>query len=109
MMVWAPDLPRVSLFDWSEGMLRYFFALMGYSVVYLSVTGIAFMLGCFRIKSAAATIIAVAAFLVDFVLSLVSLKTTLCMRSGYTLCVGGIRNRPLQSWLVGGCAFPMSG
>ena len=73
MMVWSPDLPRVSLFEWDEGMVRYFIGIIGYSVVYLPVTGIAFMLGCFRIKPAAATIVTVAVLLGDRILSSIPL------------------------------------
>jgi ABC-2 type transport system permease protein len=73
MMVWSPDLPRVSLFEWNEGMVRYFIGIIGYSVVYLPVTGIAFMLGCFRIKPAAATIVTVAVLLGDRILSSIPL------------------------------------
>ena len=73
MMVWSPDLPRVSLFEWNEGMVRYFIGIIGYSVVYLPVTGIAFMLGCFRIKPAAATIVTVAVLIGDRILSSIPL------------------------------------
>ncbi|MDF1860125.1 MAG: ABC transporter permease [Verrucomicrobiales bacterium] len=73
MLVWTPELPKVSLFGWWEGMGRYFFAVLGFSLVYLPVTGIAFMLGCFRIKPAAATIVTVAIIVADRVLSAIPL------------------------------------
>ena len=73
MMVWSPDLPRVSLFNWNEGMFRFFVGILGYSIVYLPVTGIAFMLGCFRIKPAAATIVTVAVLIGDRILSSIPL------------------------------------
>jgi len=73
MLVWTPDLPRVSLFEWGEGMGRYFLAVVGFSLIYLPVTGIAFMLGCFRIKPAAATIVTVAVCVADRVLSAIPL------------------------------------
>ena len=69
MLVWTPDLPRVSLFEWNEGLIRYFIAIFGFSLIYLPVTGMAFMLGCFKIKPAAATILTVAFFVADRVLS----------------------------------------
>tara|TARA_R110000850_G_scaffold266997_2_gene397785 strand:+ start:1730 stop:2584 length:855 start_codon:yes stop_codon:yes gene_type:complete len=73
MLVWTPELPRVSLFEWNEGMFRYFVAVVGFSLIYLPVTGIAFMLGCFRIKPAAATIVTVAICVADRVLSAIPL------------------------------------
>ncbi len=73
MLVWAPEIPRVSLFEWNEGLFRYFIAIFAFSLIYLPVTGTAFMLGCFRIKPAAATIITVALFLADRILSAIPL------------------------------------
>lgn len=73
MIVWTPDIPRVSLFEWNEGLLRYFLAIFAFSLIYLPVTGMAFMLGCFRIKPAAATIITVAFFVGDQILSAIPL------------------------------------
>lgn len=73
MLVWTPELPRVSLFDWNEGMFRYFIAIFGFSLIYLPVTGMAFMLGCFRIKPAAATILTVAIIVADRVISSIPL------------------------------------
>lgn len=73
MLVWTPDLPRVTLFEWNEGLARYFIAVAGFSLVYLPVTGIAFMLGCFKIKPAAATIVTVAVVVADRVLSAIPL------------------------------------
>ncbi len=69
MLVWTPELPRVSLFEWNEGLYRYFLAIFGFSLIYLPVTGMAFMLGCFKIKPAAATILTVAICVADRVLS----------------------------------------
>ncbi len=73
MLVWTPELPRISLFDWGEGMQRYFLAILGFSLIYLPVTGIAFFLSCFRIKPAAATIVTVAIIVSDRVLSAIPL------------------------------------
>lgn len=73
MLVWHPDLPRASIFTWEEGMARYFLAIIGFSLICLPVTGIAFMLSCFRIKPSAATILTVAFCLADSVLSLIPL------------------------------------
>jgi len=73
MLVWTPELPRVTLFEWNEGFARYFIAIFGFSLIYLPVTGMAFMLGCFKIKPAAATILTVAFFVADRVLSSIPL------------------------------------
>ncbi|MEM9281728.1 MAG: hypothetical protein AAGA96_07880 [Verrucomicrobiota bacterium] len=73
MLVWAPELPRISLFEWNEGMVRYFCAILAFSFIYLPVTGIAFMLGCFQIKPAAATIVTIAVLVADRVLSSIPL------------------------------------
>jgi len=73
MLVWTPDLPRVSLFGWNEGLARYFLAILGFSLIYLPVTGLAFFLSCFRIKPAAATIVTVAILVADRVLSAIPL------------------------------------
>ncbi len=73
MLVWTPELPRVSLFDWNEGLARYFLAITGFSLIYLPVIGMAFMLGCFKIKPAAATILTVAFCVADRVLSSIPL------------------------------------
>ncbi|MCG8601622.1 MAG: ABC transporter permease subunit [Verrucomicrobiales bacterium] len=74
MLVWAPDLPKVSLFEWWEGMSRYFFAILGFSIVYMPVIGIAFLLGCFRIKPAAATIVTIALIIADRILGKMSME-----------------------------------
>ena len=73
-MAWAPPyILEPALFDWNEGMFRYFGAIFTFSLIYLPVTGIAFMLGCFKIKPAAATIVTVAIFIGDSVLSVIPL------------------------------------
>lgn len=73
MLVWAPELPRVSLFTWNEGLARYALAMVGFSLIYLPVTGIAFFFSCCKIKPATATILTVAICVADRILSLVPL------------------------------------
>lgn len=72
-LVWTPELPRVSLFEWNEGLVRYALAILGFSFIYLPVTGLAFMFSCFKIKPAAATIITVAIIVADRILSAIPL------------------------------------
>ncbi len=69
MFVWSFELPKVSLFEWGEGMGRYFMGVISYSAVFLPVTGVAFMFSCFKIKPATATILTIALFFADFVIS----------------------------------------
>lgn len=67
-LVWAPDLPKVSLFSWGEGLIRYFGSVVVFSLFYLPVSGIAFCLSCLKIKPAAAAIIPVGVILADSIL-----------------------------------------
>lgn len=60
----------IAIFDWDEGLQRYFLGLFGFVIAYLPVTSVAFMLSCFRIKPAAATIVTIAWLLADFVLTI---------------------------------------
>lgn len=74
MFIWTPELPRVSIFEWNEGMGRYFLCVAAFSIVYLPVTGIAFLLSCLKIKPSAATIVTVAVVLADRILSKIPLS-----------------------------------
>ena len=73
MFVWTPELPRVSIFEWGEGMKRYFMAISAFLIAYLPITGIAFFLSCLKIKPAAATIVTIAYILADSILSAIPL------------------------------------
>lgn len=68
-LVWAPELPRASLFEWEEGLFRYFLGVVGFSILYLPVVGVAFFFSCLKIKPAAATILATAIIISDRILS----------------------------------------
>ncbi|MCB1235078.1 MAG: ABC transporter permease [Verrucomicrobiae bacterium] len=67
-VVWSPEMPRVTIFDWNEGLARYFGSLPGFVLAFLPVTSFAFALSCLRIKPAAATIVTLAWLLADFIL-----------------------------------------
>ena len=69
MFIWAPELPRASIFEWKEGMQRYFLAIAAFSFAYLPVIGLSFFLSCLRIKPSAATIVTVAVIVADRILS----------------------------------------
>lgn len=73
MFVWTPELPRVSIFEWNEGLFRYFLAVTAFVIAYLPITGIAFALSCLKIKPAAATIVTIAYILADSILSKIPL------------------------------------
>ena len=73
MFVWTPELPRVSIFEWGEGLKRYFLASTAFLIAYLPITGIAFLLSCLKIKPAAATIVTVAYILADSILTAIPL------------------------------------
>lgn len=63
------QIDTLSIFDWSEGMQRYFLAMLFLSVSFLPVTSFAFFLSCWRIKPVAATIVTAAFLIADFILS----------------------------------------
>ena len=62
---WNP----LGIYGWWEGIFRYFCAISAFSVMYLPVTGIAFMLSCFKIKPATATITTIAIVMTDRIFS----------------------------------------
>ncbi len=69
---WDPtffSFKPLGIYDWWPGMGRYFAAISAFSVMYLPVTGIAFMLGCMKIKPAAATIITISIIVADRIFS----------------------------------------
>lgn len=73
MMVMTPAMPRVSLFGWDEGMVRYALAILAFGIVYLPVTGVAFFFSCLKIKPATATIATVAFFIADSILHMIEI------------------------------------
>ena len=62
------QIKTVTIFDWSEGMGRYFLGLLFLSVSFLPVTSFAFFLSCWKIKPVAATIVTAAVLMADFIL-----------------------------------------
>lgn len=68
-VVMTPEMPRVSIFEWGEGLQRFYLMPLFLVVSYLPLTSFAFMLSCMRIKPAAATIITLAVVMADFVLA----------------------------------------
>jgi ABC-2 type transport system permease protein len=68
-VIWTPEMARVSIFDWNEGLGRFYLMPFFLVISYLPLTSFAFMLSCMRIKPAAATIITLAVVMADFVLA----------------------------------------
>ncbi len=68
LFVWAPDQKIFSLYEWGEGLARFCGSLFLYSLSFLSITTLAFALSCFNMKPAAATIVTLSYFFIDFIL-----------------------------------------
>jgi len=69
LFVWNYKMKVFSAFPtWAEGMGRMGMAALGIGVSMITLTSIAFMFSCFKMKPAAATIMALSILFVDFVL-----------------------------------------
>ncbi|MFK5922154.1 MAG: ABC transporter permease [Verrucomicrobiota bacterium] len=68
-VVMTPEMPHASIFEWGEGLGRFYLMPLFLVVSYLPLTSFAFMLSCMRIKPAAATITTLAVVMADFVLA----------------------------------------
>lgn len=68
LFVWAPEPQIFALYDWGEGVARFASSLFFYALSFLSITTLAFTLSCFNMKPAAATIVALTYFFIDFIL-----------------------------------------
>ena len=68
-MVIAPKTKFLQLYDWDEGIIRYGMAIGMLSVSMGVMASVGFMFSCFRVKPAAATILAMTVLFADFVMS----------------------------------------
>jgi len=68
LFVFVPEEKIFSVFDTWTGLLRYTRAVGFLALVTLTFSSLAFMFSCFRMKPAAATILALSVFFVDFLL-----------------------------------------
>jgi ABC-2 type transport system permease protein len=68
LFVWAPEQGIFEVFPFQEGLGRYFLSLPFLTLSTLTVSSIAFMFSCFKIKPAAATILTVSIMIVDMIL-----------------------------------------
>jgi ABC-2 type transport system permease protein len=67
LFVFAPVEGVFALFDFGEGVKRYLGALPLLSLSLLSISSLGFMLSCFNMKPAAATIVTLSIFFVDVI------------------------------------------
>lgn len=67
LFVFAPVEGVFALFDFGEGLKRYLGALPLLSLSLLSISSLGFMLSCFNMKPAAATIVTLSIFFVDVI------------------------------------------
>ena len=67
LFVMAPEQRIFALYEWSDGLARFGGALFFYALSFLSITTLAFMLSCFNMKPAAATIVTLATFIIDWI------------------------------------------
>ena len=70
LFVWNPEMYILAIYpDWSEGFMRLFMAGLFLGVSMCTVSSLGFCFSCMKMKPAAATILALSVFFVDFVLS----------------------------------------
>jgi ABC-2 type transport system permease protein len=67
LFVAAPEQQIFALYDWGEGIVRYAAATGFYALSFLSITNLAFALSCFNMKPAAATIVTLSVFVIDWI------------------------------------------
>ena len=67
LFVWAPEQRIMALYPSGEGFYRYGVSLFFYALSFLSITTAAFMFSCFNMKPAAATIVSLSVFIIDWI------------------------------------------
>ena len=67
LMAWAPEQNILAIYETGEGLARFAGSLFFYGLSFLSITTLAFMLSCFDMKPAAATIVTLSAFIIDWI------------------------------------------
>ena len=69
LFIWNPDMFILAVYpDWSEGFIRLFAGACFMGVSMCVVTSLGFFFSCMKMKPAAATIMALSVFFIDFVL-----------------------------------------
>lgn len=67
LFVWAPENKVFALYGPGEGLLRFYAGVFFYALSFLSITTLGFALSCCNMKPAAATIVTLSVFVVDFI------------------------------------------
>lgn len=67
LFVWAPENKIFALYGEGEGLLRFYAGLFFYAASFLSITTLGFALSCCNMKPAAATIVTLSVFVVDWI------------------------------------------
>lgn len=69
LFVWSMEMKVFAIFpDWGEGITRLVMAALAIGVSMVTLSSVAFMFSCFKMKPAAASIMALSVLFVDFVL-----------------------------------------
>ncbi len=68
-LVMAPDQHLLVIYDWGEGLRRYFTGLFFLSLSMCVVASVGFLFSCLKVKPAAATILTLTVLFADFVLN----------------------------------------
>ena len=71
LFVMIPEERLLALYDFGPGLQRYLLSLPCYALSLLTITTFAFLLSCWNMKPAAATITAIAFFFIDWILHFV--------------------------------------
>ena len=67
LFVFAPEQKIFALYDWNEGLWRFYGGVFFYATSFLSITTLGFALSCCNMKPAAATIVTLSVFVVDWI------------------------------------------
>lgn len=67
LFVMAPEQKIFALYDMGEGLVRFYAGLFFYAASFLSITTLGFALSCCNMKPAAATIVTLSVFVVDWI------------------------------------------
>jgi ABC-2 type transport system permease protein len=67
LFVMAPEQKIFALYDMGEGLIRFYAGLFFYAASFLSITTLGFALSCCNMKPAAATIVTLSVFVVDWI------------------------------------------
>jgi ABC-2 type transport system permease protein len=67
LFVMAPEQKIFALYDFGEGLLRFYAGLFFYAASFLSITTLGFALSCCNMKPAAATVVTLSVFVVDWI------------------------------------------